>query len=115
MQFNRRQCLKAMGGGVAAAVSAKSLAMAARSVSKADASKLRMPGPYPGRVVSVENPGVLVSGKYQADAVQQMMRRGMMELTGADSWTDAWRIFFEPGDVVGIKLNPVGQPLVKSD
>ena len=44
-----------------------------------------------------------------------MMRRGMTELTGADSWADAWRLFFEPGDVVGIKLNPVGQPLVKSD
>ncbi|MGH7967395.1 MAG: DUF362 domain-containing protein, partial [Limisphaerales bacterium] len=78
--------MKAMGGGVAAAVSAKSVALAARSVSKVDAGKLRMPGPYPGRVVSVENPGVLVSGQYQADAVQQMMRRGMMELTGADSW-----------------------------
>ena len=34
----------------------------------------------------------------------------MMELTGADGWVDAWRQFFEPGDVVGIKVNPVGQP-----
>ena len=115
MQFNRREWLKAMGGGAAAAVSAKSLAMAARPESKTDASKLRMPGPFPGRVVSVENPAVLESGNYQAGAVQQMMRRGMAELTGADSWADAWRLFFEPGDVVGIKLNPVGQPLVKSD
>jgi len=115
MRINRREYLKAIGGGVAAAVSAKSAALAARSESKADASKLRMPGPYPGRVVAVENPAVLVSGQYQAGAVQQMMRRGMMELTGADAWADAWRLFFEPGDVVGIKLNPVGQPLVQSD
>lgn len=115
MRFNRRDCLKAMGLGVAAVANAKSAALAAHSVSKPDASKLRMPGLYPGRVVSVENPAVLVSGQYQEGAVQQMMRRGMTELTGADSWTDAWRLFFEPGDVVGIKLNPVGQPLVKSD
>ena len=44
-----------------------------------------------------------------------MMQRGMMDLTGADGWIDAWRYFFEPGDVVGIKVNPVGQPLVISD
>lgn len=115
MRFNRRECLKAIGGGVAAAISAKSIAMAAHSPSKVDASKLQMPGLYPGRVVSVEDPAVLASGQYQAASVQQVMRRGMMELTGADSWVDAWRLFFEPGDVVGIKLNPVGQPRVKSD
>lgn len=44
-----------------------------------------------------------------------MMRLGMTELTGADGWADAWRRFFEPGDVVGIKVNPVGQPRVISD
>ncbi|TAM81926.1 MAG: DUF362 domain-containing protein [Acidobacteria bacterium] len=114
MRFNRRDCLKAMGSGLAAA-SMKSVPMAAHSVSKTDSSKLRMPGFYPGRVVSVENPAVLMSSQYQAGAVQHIMRRGMVELTGTDSWTDAWRLFFEPGDVVGIKLNPVGQPLVKSD
>jgi hypothetical protein len=115
MRFNRRDCLKAMGVGLAAASGVESLALAACSVSKTDSSKLRMPGLYPGRVVSVENPAVLAAGQYQAGAVQQMMRRGMTQLTEADSWTDAWRLLFEPGDVVGIKLNPVGQPLVKSD
>ena len=42
------------------------------------------------------------------------MRKGMVELTGAPDWVAAWRQFFEPGDVVGIKLNPVGQPEVIS-
>jgi uncharacterized protein (DUF362 family) len=37
-----------------------------------------------------------------------------MELTGAPSLVDAWRVFVEPGDVVGIKLNPVGRPFCMS-
>jgi len=43
-----------------------------------------------------------------------MMERGLRELTGAESWPDAWRRFFQPGDVVGIKLNPVGAPYLIS-
>jgi hypothetical protein len=118
MMTSRREYLKAVGKGLAAAVvaeGAKPFALAARTESKAKAGKLAMPGLYRGRVVAVQNPAVLVSGQYQAEAVRKMMRRGMMQLTGADDWADAWRRFFEPGDVVGIKLNPVGQPLVKSD
>ena len=118
MNFSRRQCLKAMSAGLAAGAalgSARQLAVASRSESKSEAGSLRMPGPYRGRVAAVENTAVLVSGQYQAEQVRRMMRRGMMELTGADDWAGAWRRFFEPGDVVGIKLNPVGQPLVKSD
>lgn len=118
MRNTRRECLKAISKALAVAVAAegaKPFDLAARTESKAEASKLAMPGPYRGRVVAVQNPAVLVSGQYQAEAVRQMMRRGMMELTSADGWADAWRRFFEPGDVVGIKLNPVGQPLVMSD
>jgi hypothetical protein len=103
MMTSRRDYLKAISKGLAAAVVAEgatAFALAARTESKAEASKLAMPGLYRGRVVAVQNPAVLVSGQYQA---------------GADGWADAWRRFFEPGDVVGIKLSPVGQPLVKSD
>ena len=38
----------------------------------------------------------------------------MKDLTGADDAVEAWRTFFEPGDVVGIKMNPVGNPLANS-
>ena len=75
---------------------------------------LGMPGPYRGRVVDIEHPGSIVNGVYQKDPVTTMMRRGMQELTGADGWVDAWKRFFEPGDVVGIKVNPVGAPHVIS-
>jgi hypothetical protein len=117
MYFTRRKCLGVVGGSALAiaAGGAKGLAMAARSESKSEPSRLGMPGLYRGRVVAVQNPGVLVSGLYQADVVQGMMRRGMQELTGADGWADAWRQFVEPGDVVGIKVNPVGRPYVISD
>jgi Domain of unknown function (DUF362) len=117
MYFTRRKCLGVVGGSALAiaAGGAKGLAMAARSESKGEPSRLGMPGLYRGRVVAVQNPGVLVSGHYQTEVVQRMMRRGMQELTGADGWADAWRQFVEPGDVVGIKVNPVGRPYVISD
>lgn len=73
-----------------------------------------IPGPYPGRVVAVHRPGAVIQRKYQRNAIKGMMTKGMMELTGAPSVQDAWRKFFKPGDVVGIKLNPVGNPFVIS-
>ena len=117
MSFSRRACLKSMGGGLAAiaATNVQNLALMAQTPSKAERSPLSMPGPYRGRVVAVENPASIISGNYKADAIQQMMRQGMTNLTGADGWVDAWRRFVEPGDVVGIKVNPVGSPHVISD
>jgi uncharacterized protein (DUF362 family) len=75
-----------------------------------------MPGPWPGRVVSLRSPrcldaaGVVVD----ADVVREMMDRGMRALTGEATTLDAWRRFFEPGDVVGIKVNAGGVPHVVS-
>lgn len=75
---------------------------------------LGMPGPYRGRVVAVESDASIVSGAYQAEPVKRMIHRGMTELTGASAPAEAWKQFFEPGDVVGIKVNPVGKPHVIS-
>lgn len=75
---------------------------------------LGIPGPYPGRVVAVHHKGSIVSGAYQAGPVREMMRKGMAELTGAPGWEDAWHKLFQPGDVVGVKVNPVGRPHVIS-
>ncbi len=112
MAFDRR-------GFLAASVSAAMASMPARLASAqgsaaAQERKLGIPGPYPGRVVAVHHPNSIVSGNYQAEPVAQMIDRGMRELTGAGGSLDAWRLFFEPGDVVGIKLNPVGMPHVIS-
>lgn len=83
--------------------------------SKAATSKPGMPGSFPGLVVGVEHAGSLVNGAYQTEPVRKMMVKGMTALTGAPSWTEAWRSFFEKGDVVGIKVSPVGGRTLCSD
>jgi len=73
-----------------------------------------VPGPYPGRVVEVRNPAMIREGVKDRDAIRAALDRGLAELTGADDAVGAWRSFFEPGDVVGIKMNPVGNPLANT-
>ena len=111
MKCSRRRLLEGLAGGL----TASHLAMAAQVASKTPASKLGIPGLYRGRVIAVRHPGSIVSGTYQAEPVQKMIRRGMQELTGAPDVAAAWKQFVEPGDVVGIKVNPVGAPHVVSD
>jgi uncharacterized protein (DUF362 family) len=76
--------------------------------------KLGAPGPFPGRVIEVRNPAMIRKGVKNREAVKTTLARGMKELTGADDAVEAWRAFFEPGDVVGIKMNPVGNPLANT-
>jgi hypothetical protein len=105
---NRRQFIQK---SFAAAAAAASISQSKASVSR----NLGLPGPYPGRVIAVEHPGAIVANAYQKQTIQQMMQRGMTELTQAPSWQDAWRTFFEKGDIVGIKVSPVGGPNLSSD
>jgi hypothetical protein len=67
-----------------------------------------MPGLYPGRVIGVAHAGSSVNFQYQTAPIQAMIRRGMMELTGTSNYVTGWRKLFQPGDVVGIKVNPNG-------
>jgi hypothetical protein len=78
----------------------------------APAASPGMPGPYPGRVVSVTSAKCVdtATGAANAEAVREMMARGMRTLTGAATTPDAWRRFFEPSDRVGIKVNCGGYP-----
>jgi uncharacterized protein (DUF362 family) len=69
-----------------------------------------MPGPFPGRVIEAHRDGVVrPDNSICHESVRAMMDRGLRELTGADSAIETWRRFFKPGDVVGIKVNPVGR------
>jgi hypothetical protein len=76
-----------------------------------------MPGPYPGAVVSVSSDRAVdvATNAAHADTVREMMARGMCALTGATTPAEAWRRFFDPADVVGIKVNCGGAPFVISD
>lgn len=81
----------------------------ASSDATADAGVSR-PLTRPGLVVDVTHAGAVVAGAVQAGPVRQILARAMTELTGAADETAAWRAFFDPADVVGIKVNPFGYP-----
>ncbi len=75
-----------------------------------------MPGPYPGKVISVKSAKCLSEDgqKIDGEVVREMMERGMRALTGDAKTVDSWRRFFAPEDVVGIKVNAGGRPWVVS-
>jgi hypothetical protein len=107
MEGHRRQFLRNLL--VAASVSA------AQSRAQAATAGPGIPGRYPGRVIAVEHAGCIAAGAYRAGPIREMMRRGLMQLTGAPAWPDAWRSMFQRGDVVGIKVGPVGGRRLCSD
>ncbi len=80
-------------------------------------AKPGMPGLYPGRVVSAHSPRCIDEQTAQPDAavVREMLAKSMTTLTGAAKPEDAWRMFFTPSDVVGIKVNCSGAPRVCSN
>jgi Domain of unknown function (DUF362) len=98
----------------ATALSLPRLALTAQVSTRPNRTKLGMPGLYPGRVIAVSHPACIVDGTFRRDPINRMIDEGMMELTEAGDSPEAWRQFFERGDVVGIKLTPVGGPLVMS-
>ena len=70
-----------------------------------------IPGPFRGTVVEVAKTGAVEKSKIAPAAVRSMLARGMTELTGEKDEVLAWKRFFKPGEVVGIKACPVGKPL----
>jgi hypothetical protein len=80
---------------------------------KVPKGKHALPGPFPGRVVEVKDPRSLVDDKIDAKVVGEMFERGVRTLTGKDM-KQSYALLFEPGDVVGVKVNPVGPPLINT-
>jgi len=80
------------------------------------AARPGMPGPHPGRVIAVKSEKCVdtVTSAANAAVVREMMTRGMCALTGDRTAPEAWRRFFVPADVVGLKVNCGGHPWVVS-
>ena len=60
------------------------------------------------RVIAVKRNGIMKDGKPDQKIIQDMMNEGMFTLTGRKTTAEAWRTFFTPEDIVGIKVNPIG-------
>jgi hypothetical protein len=75
-------------------------------------ANLGMPGVYPAVVAQVRSDRCVDSatGAANAEVVRDMLARGMCTLTGDATPDDAWRRFFTPADVVGLKVNCGGYP-----
>jgi len=74
-----------------------------------------MPGKYPGTVVQVNDPKSVVDDKPQEEEAYKMLKEGMIALTGEKTLEKAWEQFVKPGEVIGLKVNPVaGKPLSTS-
>lgn len=75
-----------------------------------------MPGAYAGRAVRVHSEKCIDAATSRVDttSLREMISQGMRSLTGERTDRDAWARFFEPRDVVGIKLNCSGAPHIRS-
>jgi hypothetical protein len=72
-----------------------------------------LPGPFPGKVVEVKDRAALVGEKFDRDVVGKMVEQGVTGLTDRDL-KESFKLWFEKSDVVGIKVNPVGPPLINT-
>ncbi|MBP7865394.1 MAG: DUF362 domain-containing protein [Acidobacteria bacterium] len=72
-----------------------------------------IPGPFPGKVVSVVDPASLEGDAVNGKVVDAMVRTGVRTLTGKDD-KESFKLLFDKTDIVGIKVNPVGAPLINT-
>ncbi|GHV40611.1 hypothetical protein FACS1894179_07430 [Bacteroidia bacterium] len=73
-----------------------------------------MPGKYPGQVVKVNHSNSIVEGKPSESAAYDMLKEGMLNLTGETDLKKAWSHFVSEDDIVGLKVNPIGGKLLST-
>lgn len=125
--LNRRKFFTMLGAG-SAALATKPLSMFASGSSTvqdkpatniADAAKVArtdgsMPGKYPGRVIHVKNAVAVVQGEPVEQEAYLMIKKAMLELTGQTELDKAWKTFVNPGERIGLKVNPVAGRLLST-
>lgn len=77
-------------------------------------SENSMPGKFPGNVVQVTDAAAVNENKIVFGAVYEMLKKGMLTLTNAKSINDAWKMFFNESDRIGLKVNPVAGPTLST-
>jgi uncharacterized protein (DUF362 family) len=75
---------------------------------------LSMPGKFPGKVVKVVDPQSVFEDKPVKSVTYRMLSDAMLQLTGAASLKEAWLMFVQPGEKIGLKLNPIGGKLLST-
>jgi hypothetical protein len=73
-----------------------------------------MPGRFPGRVVQVFNEKSVVEEKPVKSVVYEMLSESMLQLSGAATLSEAWLMFVQPHEKIGLKLNPIGGKLLST-
>ena len=73
-----------------------------------------MPGKYPGRVVLIKHKDAVINDEPVEMAAYVMLQKAMLELTGQKNLAKAWRIFVNPGEKIGLKVNPVAGKLLST-
>lgn len=72
-----------------------------------------MPGAFPGKVVKITNTKSLEEDEINASVVRDMFRQGIQKLTGK-GLQESFDMLFTPDDIVGLKPNSVGAPLINT-
>ena len=70
-----------------------------------------LPGPFPGKVVKVTDKRSLVNDTFDGKVIAEMFAKGVSTLTGKNL-KESFKLLIDPKDIVGIKVNPVGPPLI---
>ena len=73
-----------------------------------------MPGRYPGKVVKAFNPNSVVDDVPVESVAYEMLANSMLLLTGQKSVTEAWKQFVKPNEIIGLKVNPIGEALLST-
>jgi len=124
--LNRRRFFALLGAGTAA-MAVKPLkgiipetafqAKQKPSTNIADAMKqprtaTSMPGKFPGIVVQVISTKSVIDDEPVEAEAYLMIKNAMLELTGEKSLKNAWKLFVNPGEKIGLKVNPVAGKLL---
>lgn len=73
-----------------------------------------MPGRYPAKVVKATNTHSVVNDTPVEPVAYEMLAKSMLLLTGETDLTAAWRQFVGPNEVIGLKVNPIGEALLST-